>query len=150
MAVNPIPEGYNTVTPSLIVDGAEGLLEFIGKAFDGQVRLQMPRADGGVMHAEIVVAGSAIMVGDSSPEYPAVQNASLHVYVENVDGVYQKALDAGATSLQEPQLMFYGDRTAEVRDQWGIRWAIATHVEDVSEEEITKRLAEQYQLPAGG
>lgn len=142
MAVKPISEDYNSVTPSLVVDGAEGLLEFIKAAFDGQERMRMPRADGKVMHSEIVVGDTVVMVGDFAPEFPAVQNASMHVYVEDVDAVYQKALAAGAISLQEPALMFYGDRTAAVCDQWGTRWAIATHVEDVSEEEMAKRMAE--------
>jgi PhnB protein len=84
------------------------------------------------------------------PDVPAVQNGSLHLYVDDVDAVYQRALGAGATSITAPMPMFYGDRTAAVIDPWGTRWSIATHVEDLSQDELMKRLAENYQLPAPG
>lgn len=150
MSTDSVPDGYASITPSLVVDGAEQLIEFMEKAFGGEERLNMPRDDGKVMHAEVRIGNSVVMVGDTMPEFPAVQNASLHLYVGDVDAVYRQALEAGATSVMEPTLMFYGDRTATVLDSWGTRWAIATHVEDVSEEEMMRRLAENYQLPAGG
>ncbi|MGE0686901.1 MAG: VOC family protein [Dehalococcoidia bacterium] len=150
MSTDSIPDGYRSVTASLVVDGAEQLIEFIKNAFGGKERLNMPRDDGKVMHAEVEIGNSVVMVGDSMPDFPPVQNASLHLYVEDVDAVYQQALAAGATSIMEPTLMFYGDRSAAVLDEWGTRWAIGTHVEDVSPEEMMKRRAEKYQLPAGG
>ena len=110
----------------------------------------MPRDDGKVMHAEVRIGDTKLMVGDTMPEFPAVQHGSLHLYVDDVDAVYQRALDAGATSMMAPIPMFYGDRTAAVIDPWGTRWSIATHIEDVSEEEMMRRLAESYQLPAPG
>jgi PhnB protein len=102
------------------------------------------------MHAEIEIGDSVVMVGDTMADAPAVQNATLHLYVNDVDAVYKRALEAGATSMMAPMPMFYGDRTAAVIDRWGTRWSIATHIEDVSEEEMMKRLAENYQLPAPG
>lgn len=150
MSTDSIPEGYRSVTASLVVDGAQQLIEFMKNAFGGEERLNMPRDDGKVMHAEVVIGNSVVMVGDTMPDFPAVQNASLHLYVGDVDAAYRQAVAAGATSIMEPTLMFYGDRTAAVLDDWGTRWAIATHVEDVSDEEMMKRLAENYQLPAGG
>jgi PhnB protein len=139
MAVNPIPEGYNTVTPSLIVENASGLLEYITKAFGGKERFRMALPDGKVSHAEIVIGDTLVMVGEAGTEHPAVQNGSMYMYVDDVDSVYQQALAAGASSIAGPENMFYGDRTAAVRDAWGVRWAIATHVEDVSEDELTRR-----------
>jgi uncharacterized glyoxalase superfamily protein PhnB len=150
MAIQPIPEGYRNITASFVVDGAEELIEFMTKAFGGVERLNMPRSDGKVMHAEIEIGDSVVMVGDTMPDAPAVQNATLHLYVDDVDAVYARALEAGATSMMAPMPMFYGDRTAAVIDAWGTRWSIATHIEDVSEEEMMKRLAENYQLPAPG
>jgi PhnB protein len=150
MAVNPIPHGYSSVTPALVVDGAEELIAFMTTAFGAEELMQMPRDDGKVMHAEVRIGDTKLMVGDTMPEFPAVQHASLHLYVDDVDTVYQRAIDAGATAMMAPMPMFYGDRTAAVIDAWGIRWSIATHIEDVSEEEMMRRLAESYQLPAPG
>jgi len=141
MAVNPIPEGYNTVTPSLIVENASGLLEFITKAFDGKERFRMALPNGKVSHAEIVIGDSLVMVGEADEQHPAVLNGSMYMYVEDVDAVYRQALEAGGSSIAEPENMFYGDRTAAIRDAWGVRWAIATHVEDVPEDELAQRAA---------
>ncbi|MGE3983312.1 MAG: VOC family protein, partial [Dehalococcoidia bacterium] len=85
MSTDSIPDGYRSVTASLVVDGAEQLIEFIKNAFGGKERLNMPRDDGKVMHAEVEIGNSVVMVGDSMPDFPPVQNASLHLYVEDVD-----------------------------------------------------------------
>lgn len=147
MAVQPIPEGYSTVTPSLIVDDAAGLLEFIKAAFGGGLQFRMDRTDGKVSHSEIMIGDTRVMVGEADSNHPAVINGSMYMYVEDVDGVYDKALAAGASSIAGPEAMFYGDRTAAVRDKWGVRWALATHVEDVSEEELAKRAAALGRAP---
>ena len=147
MAVKPIPEGYNTVTPSLIVEDAAGMLEFIRAAFGGEVQFRMDRTDGKVSHSEVMIGDTRVMVGEAGPDHPAVINGSMYMYVEDADSVYRRALEAGASSIAEPEVMFYGDRTAAVRDRWGVRWALATHVEDVSEEELAKRAAALGRAP---
>ena len=143
MATTPIPPGYRTVTPVLVVEGAAGLIEFMQKAFDGKERLRMPMPDGKVGHAEIEIGDSVVMTADAQPQYPAASGL-LHLFVEDCDAYYRRALEAGATSEMEPANQFYGDRTGSVRDAWGNRWSISTHVEDVSEEEMMKRMAELY------
>jgi PhnB protein len=145
MAVQPIPEGYYSVTPALVIDGAEGMLTFIKEAFGGKERFRMPRPDGKIAHSEIVIGDAAVMVGDTAPDQPPVQHGYMFLYVEDVDAVYKKALAAGATTISEPENLFYGDRSGAVRDAWGVRWTIATHVEDVSEEEMSKRMAAMQQ-----
>jgi PhnB protein len=147
MAVNPVPEGYNTVTPSLIVEDAAGMLQFIEAAFGGKLQFRMDRQDGKVSHSEIMIGDTRVMVGEAAPEHPAVANGSMYMYVQDADATYRQALAAGASSISEPEVMFYGDRTAAVRDRWGVRWALATHVEDVSEEELGKRAAALGRAP---
>ena len=141
MTVKSIPDGYNVVTPFITVDDADGLLRFIAKTFGGNVRFRMEAPGNKVGHAEIVVGDSVIMVADPD-ERDIRATCSLHLYVDDVDAVYSKALGAGASSTSEPETHFYGDRSAGITDAWGNRWYIATHVEDVAPEEMTKRMAE--------
>ena len=142
MAVKPIPDGYHTVTPYLIVEGADTCIEFLENAFGAKVRFRMARSDGTVGHAEVEIGDSVVMIGDvGAPASP--MSASIHLYVEDCDATYRRALDAGGASLREPEDMFYGDRTAGVKDPAGNQWWLATHIEDVSEEEIAKRAQEQ-------
>lgn len=141
MSVNPIPEGYRTITPYLIVTDVNRQIEFIQKAFNGDLITQMDGSDGSIIHAEVRIADSRVMMGNSSDEYPPMP-AMLYVYVENVDDVYQQALHAGGESLQAPEDQFYGDRTANVKDPLGNIWSISTHIEDVSDEEMARRLQE--------
>lgn len=143
MAVKPIPEGYHSVTPYLVVEGAADLIDFIKSVFGGHERFRMPGAHGGVGHAEVQIGDSVIMLADSSEaesnvEFPAM----IHLYVDDCDAVYRAALSAGATSEREPANQFYGDRNAGVRDRFGNLWFIATHVEDVPPEEMERRMAE--------
>jgi PhnB protein len=140
MAVKPIPDGYPRVTPVLVVDGAAKLLDFIKTAFGGQERMRMPMPDGKVAHAEITIGDSLIMVADASPQVAAGQG-NIFLYVENVDEVYKRALAAGARSEMELADQFYGERSGSVRDEFGNRWSLATHIEDVSEEEMMRRMA---------
>jgi PhnB protein len=148
MAVKPIPEGYHTVTPYLIVKGGAQALDFYKKAFGAVERLRMGGTDGKIGHAEITINGSAIMLADEFPEMGAVSPQTLggspvgiHLYVEDVDAQVAKAVAAGATVLRPLTDMFYGDRTATIADPFGHKWSLATHKEDVSHEELQKRAA---------
>jgi PhnB protein len=141
MTANPIPEGYGSVTPYLLVDDAGGLLDFVKAAFDADERLRMPNADGTVAHAEVAIGDSIVMMGDAGEEWPAMP-AFIYLYVEDCDETYARALAAGATSVREPADQFYGDRTSTVRDPVGNLWGIATHVEDIVEEEMARRIDE--------
>lgn len=139
MATKPIPDGFHSVTPELIVQGGKRLLEFMKKAFDAEEILNMPGADGAILHAELRVGDSIVMVGDAVRQPP--MPASLFLYVKDADSAYRRALQAGATSVMEPANMFWGDRFARVKDPSGNLWGIATHVEDVSPDELAKRAA---------
>jgi len=140
MAVKPIPDGYHSVTPFLIVPGAAKLLDFLQQAFEAQELHRMPRPDGTIMHAEVRIGDSLVMMGepmgDGQPLF-----GSLYLYVHDVDAVYKRALQAGATSTSEPADQFYGDRSAGIKDPVGNQWWIATHKEDVPPEEIARRAA---------
>jgi PhnB protein len=140
MAVKPIPEGHNRVSPYLLVASAARVIELAKRAFGAAVLHCTSRPDGLIGHAEVKIGDSVVMISDATAEYPAMP-AMVHVYVEDVDAAYRRALDAGAESLREPADQFYGDRSAGVRDAGGNLWWIATHVEDVSAEEIERRAA---------
>jgi PhnB protein len=140
--VKPIPDGYHTLTPYLVVDGAEKVIQFMKNAFGAEFAFEpMMRPDGKIMHAELKIGDSVVMISDASERAKAT-SAMLHVYVPNVDAVYQKALKAGGTSVMEPSDMFYGDRSGGVTDPAGNQWHIGTHVEDVSPAELKKRARE--------
>ena len=140
--VKPIPEGYHTITPYLVVDGAEKIIRFMKEAFSAQSLFEpMMRPDGKVMHAEFRIGDSIVMISDASERAKAT-STMLHLYVPNVDAVYQKAVKAGGISEMEPANQFYGDRSGGVKDPAGNRWYIGTHVEDVSPSELKKRAAE--------
>jgi PhnB protein len=138
MAVKSIPDGYHTVTPYLIVESADKLLTFVKQAFAAEETVRMAGPDGSVGHAEVRIGDSVVMLADATEQSPAL-SAMLHLYVEDCDATYQRALDAGATSVRELKDEFYGDRMGGVRDPFGNQWYVATHVEDVSGEEMAKR-----------
>lgn len=141
MTVKKIPDGYHSVTSMLLADHASKLIEFMKQAFGAEQGFLMPGPEeGSVAHAELTIGDSVLMVSDATEQYPASQNG-IHLYVEDVDAVYQKALEAGASTITEPTDQFYGDRSATVRDAFGNVWSIATHIEDVSEEEMQRRIA---------
>ena len=146
MAVQPVPEGYHTVTPYLIIKGAAQALDFYQKAFGATERMRMAGPDGHVMHAEIQIGDSIIMVADEFPDmgYRGPQHyggtaVGLHLYVNDVDALFKQALAAGAKEERPVADQFYGDRTGTLRDPFGHQWSIATHKEDLTEEEIGRR-----------
>ena len=140
--VKPVPEGFHTVTPYIVVDGAEKIIRFMKEAFGAEPVFEpMMQPDGKVMHAEFKIGNSIVMISDSSERAQAT-SSMLYLYVPNVDAVYQKALKAGGTSVMEPADMFYGDRSGGVTDPAGNHWHIGTHVEDVSPAELKKRATE--------
>jgi len=131
MTVKSIPTGYHTVTPYLVVEGAAQLIDFLKQAFDGEEIQRMTRPDGTIMHAEVKIGDSRVMIGEAGGEYPPMP-AMLHLYVEDTDALYRRALQAGATSLREPTDEVYGDRMSGVKDLCGNQWWIATHIKDVA------------------
>jgi PhnB protein len=138
MAVNWKPEGYHTVTPYLIGRGTAELIEFLKESFGAEDRERHMRPDGKIMHAEVKIGDSVVMMGEASDAFKAMP-ASIHLYLEDVDAAYKRALRAGGKSLREPTDQFYGDRSAGVEDAAGNQWWLATHVEDVSPEEMQRR-----------
>ncbi len=139
-SVKAIPEGMHTVTPFMVVAGANELIRFIEQSFDGKTTSIMKTQDGKVMHASVQIGDSQVMITDATEKYPA-NSSSLYLYVDDVDVTYEKAIKAKGTSLREPTDEFYGDRSSGVKDAWGNEWWIATHVEDVDDKEMEKRAA---------
>jgi PhnB protein len=145
----PIPEGYHTVTPYLIVKGAARALEFYKKAFNATELFRMDGPGGGIAHAEFQIGNSRIMLSDEfpemgarSPETVGGSPVGLCLYVENVDALFKQAIAAGGKEERSVQDQFYGDRSGTLRDPFGHQWTIATHKEDVSPEEMKRRMAE--------
>jgi PhnB protein len=149
-SVKSIPDGYHSIQPYLYVRGAAQAMEFYRKVFGATEIMRMPGSDGRLGHAEIRIGDSVVMLADEHPERgihsPAHYGGApmtLLLYVENCDGVYEKAIAAGSKSLREPTDQFYGDRMAGVEDPFGFQWYIATHVKDVSTEEMQAAMKEQ-------
>jgi uncharacterized glyoxalase superfamily protein PhnB len=138
MPAQAIPDGYRTVTPYLAVRGAAEVVEFAQRAFDARVGHLMRRPDGAVMHAELTIGDSIVMVGEVMPPNQP-KPCMLYLYVHDADGVHQRALKAGGSLVSEMKDEFYGDRVGAVKDRSGVEWWIATHVEDVSPEEMERR-----------
>jgi PhnB protein len=142
MAVKPIPDGYHSVTPYLIVQGAPALIDFLKQVFDAVEKERFLRPDGAIQHAEVRIGDSHIMLAEASAVFPAMP-CTLYVYVPDTDASYKRALEAGATSVMAPMDQFYGDRSGGVKDASGNYWWIATHKEDVPKEEMMRRAAAQ-------
>ncbi len=142
MTVKPIPDGYHTVTPYLTVRGAGQVVDFLVKAFEATLVHRMLGPDGRLSHADLMVGDSHVMIGEAREGF-APMPAALYLYVKDCDAVYRRAMAAGGQSVMEPTRMFYGDRHGGVRDSCGNLWWIATHVEDVSLQEIQHRELEQ-------
>jgi PhnB protein len=146
--VKPVPEGYHTATPYLIVDGAARALDFYQRVFGATERMRMPGPGGKVGHAEIGIGDSVIMLADEHPEIGARgprayggAAVSLHLYVPDVDAVVKKAVAAGATLLRPVEDKFYGDRMGTIEDPFGHHWHVSTHQEDVPPDEMARRAA---------
>ena len=148
MAVKPIPEGYHSVTPYLVLDDATRALEFYKKAFGAVEVLRMPGPDGKIGHAEIKIGDSHVMLADENPGIGSRSARSyggspisLMVYVSNVDAQVAQAVAAGGKLVRPVADQFYGDRTGGIDDPFGFHWYLATHVEDVPPAELAKRAA---------
>lgn len=148
-SVKPIPDGYHSVTPYLIIDGGrcKQALDFYARAFGAKEVMRMPRPDGGVAHAEIQLGDSRIMLADEQPNIDAYGPAhyrgspiTLHVYVTDVDSTTKQATAAGATIVRPLADQFYGDRSAGLQDPFGHKWYFSTHVRDVSSDEMQKHM----------
>lgn len=146
--VNPIPDGYPTLTPYLIVDDAQAAVDFYTKILGASERMRMDAPGGKIGHSELQIGAGLVMLADEHPDIGALSpktvggtSVYLHLYVDNVDAVYASALEAGATAVQEPQDQFYGDRSAVFKDPFGHQWSVSTHVEDVPPDEMARRMA---------
>ena len=150
MSVSHIPQGYHSVTPYLIVDGAAEAIRFYGEAFGAAEVLRMPIGDSGKLaHAEVRIGDSHVMISDEWPDMGMLgpksrggATSSLMIYLEDVDSAFERAIAAGCTAERPPEDQFWGDRMGTVVDPFGHRWSLATHIEDLSEEETQRRMAE--------
>jgi PhnB protein len=147
-AVKPVPDGYHTVTPHLVVRDAAKALAFYAKAFGAEELFRMPGPGGVVMHAELKIGDSIVMLGEESPQMgtsapPTIGGSpvTLMVYLNDVDTSFARAAQAGCTVEMPPTDMFWGDRYGKLKDPFGHHWSLATHKEDVSPEDMAKRMA---------
>jgi PhnB protein len=147
MSVKPIPEGYHTLTPFLTVRNAIRAIEFYKQAFGAQERGVAKGPDGKVMHAELKIGDSVIMLSDEYPEFGSLSPQSvggspmgLHIYIENVDAAFDRAVKAGAQVEMPVSDQFWGDRYGKLKDPFGHKWSIATHVKDLSADEMKRSM----------
>jgi PhnB protein len=145
--VKPIPDGYRSVTPYLMVKGAAEAIDFYKRAFNARERMRVPGPGGKIMHAEIEIGDSVVMLAEEFPDMGALGPLSIggtpvgiHLYVENVDAIFKQALSAGAREERPLQNQFYGDRSGSLIDPFGHKWNLATHVEEVSPDEMQRRM----------
>ncbi|MCO6456919.1 MAG: VOC family protein [Pirellulaceae bacterium] len=138
MNVAPIPAGFHTVTPYLVVADVRRLLEFLQAAFGAELLDCVDGPEDRIMHAQVRIGDSMVMIGGANEHFPPLVSA-LYLYVPDTDALYERAMRAGAESLMEPADQFYGDRNAGVKDPSGNMWWIATHIEDVPSDEIARR-----------
>ena len=157
MAVQPVPEGYGTVTPYLIVNDAVAALEFYKKAFGAVEELRVEWPGGKIGHAEFMIGDSRLMLASEFPEIGAVAPTTvggtpvtLAIYTEDVDAMVARALAEGATEERPVEDQFYGDRSGTIIDPFGHKWSVSTHVEDISPEELWKRQDAIYRESDGG
>jgi PhnB protein len=150
MAVNPIPAGYPRVSPYLCCRGAADAIEFYKDVLGATERMRMPGdSPDNIGHAELEIGTGMVMLADEFPDHGFLSPLTIggtpvtvHVYVEDADAVFAKAVERGSTVTREMETQFYGDRSGQFVDPWGHRWSVASHVEDVSEEEMARRAAE--------
>jgi PhnB protein len=146
--VKPIPEGYHSVTPYLIIKGAADAIEYYKKSFGATELFRMPTPDGKIGHAELKIGDSPIMLSDEHPDLGHVGPQTLGgtpvgimIYVDDVDTIYKRAISGGGQEIKPLQDQFYGDRSGTLKDPFGHMWTVATHVEDVAPAEMKKRMA---------
>jgi PhnB protein len=152
--VKPIPDGYTSVTPYLIIKNAADAIEFYKKAFGATERMRMPQPNGKIGHAEIMMGDSVVMLSDECPEMnscgPQAGTSSpvvIHLYVKDVDTIFNQAIAMGAKILKPVENQFYGDRMGCLIDPFGHSWSIATHIEEVSPEETIRRFENVTKQP---
>jgi PhnB protein len=156
MPVSPIPPGYRSVTPYLAIDGAARALAFYAEAFGARERMRIEAPGGKIGHAEIEIGDCVVMLADPCLEGHFVaprgeqSSVSLHLYVADADAVFGRAVAAGAVAVQPMETKFYGDRSGTVRDPFGHHWHLATHIEDVTREEIMRRAEAAMSAARGG
>ena len=157
MTVKPIPDGYHTITPYLIVDNASSAIDFYKKAFGAEERARHGGHGGKIMHAEISIGGSVIMLADEFPQMGAVSPKTLKgtpfglcLYVNDCDKIFNQAVAAGGKVERPVANQFYGDRSGTLIDPFGHKWTISTHVEDVSNEELERRMKDMAKNNPGG
>jgi len=139
--MSAIPQGYHSVTPSLTVRDGAAALDFYARAFGAVEVFRMPEPSGKIMHAEFIIGDSRIMLSDEYPDYGSIapepgKGGAFMIYVSDVDAAFEQAVAAGATSVQPPTDMFWGDRSGKLNDPYGYRWTLASHVRDVSQEDM--------------
>ncbi|MCB1662128.1 MAG: VOC family protein [Pseudomonadales bacterium] len=152
MSVRPIPEGYHAITPYLSISGAAEAIEFYKCALGAEELFRLAAPNGDIMHAEIKIGDSAIMLAESceesgfrNPKKLEGTSVGIHLYVENVDEIFSRAIEAGAKVVKPVENQFYGDRNGTVEDPFGHLWFIATHIEDLNPEEISARAKALYE-----
>jgi len=143
MSVSPIPKGFHTVTPYLVVSDVAKMVAFVKAAFGAETTESVPGPDGVVRHAKVRIGDSMVMMGQAFGETKA-SPATIYLYVPDSDAVYAKAVAAGGIPIMPPATQFYGDRSGAVKDPCGNGWWIATHVEDVAPDELARRAAQAY------
>jgi uncharacterized glyoxalase superfamily protein PhnB len=142
--VKPIPEGMHTITPFVILKDADKFAAFVKDAFDGELTYAFRGENNEIVHGTVRIGDSTIMIAETMKDFPATFSM-FQLYVEDVDSRYNQALKAGGESLREPKDEFYGDRSSGIKDPWGNQWWIATHIEDVSDDEVKRRHEELQQ-----
>lgn len=145
--VSPIPEGFHTVTPHLIIKNAEKAIDFYKKAFGAEERFRMPGPDGKLMHAEIQIGSSILMIAEENAQWGCFgpkesSPITIHLYVHDCDATIKRAQAAGATLTMPPDNMFWGDRYGKVKDPFGHHWSVATHIADPTPQEMQKAMAQ--------
>lgn len=157
MAIKPIPDGYHSISPYIMVKNGKKALEFYKKAFGAQV-VSVCESEGKIMHAELKIGDSMFMLSDEFPSQEESKDgcnvfspqtlkgtcAILHLYVKDVDASFKQAIQSGAKVVRELENAFWGDRYGQIEDPFGHRWSLATHIEDVSKEEVDRRAAEIF------
>lgn len=147
MSNSNIPQGYHSITPSLTARDAKAAIDFYIRGFGAEVLFKLDGPEGKIAHAELQIGNSRIMISDEYPDYGSLapeigKGGTFMLYVEDVDAAFAQAVGAGAAAVQEPTDMFWGDRAGRINDPVGYRWTLASHVKDVSQEEMEAAMKE--------